>query len=107
MSNELTSTQNVEEIRSYAVTTVHDAQSDLSNDSSSTDIKRSSSAMLVKCRACGEEFDSPLAVDDFPKLLLDQKESGTLQMCPHCGTLGLYAIRDYCERRRHSISKSV
>ncbi len=97
MSNE-SSTQNTEKIKPYAVA-AHGVHFDLSSCSSSPGIKVGSPAMLVKCRACGREFDSTFTVDDFAKLRLDQKESGTLHLCPHCGTLGLYVIRDYFEHK--------
>lgn len=98
MSHELIPTQNVEEIKPYTIVTAHSVQLDLSNNSSSA-YKTHSSSMLVKCRACEREFDSTFTVDDFAKLPLDQKESGTLHLCPHCGTLGLYVIHDYFEQK--------
>jgi DNA-directed RNA polymerase subunit RPC12/RpoP len=54
--------------------------------------------MLVKCRSCGRNFDTTFTVQDFGMLPRDQKESGTLHLCPHCGTLSLYMIRDYFEQ---------
>ena len=53
--------------------------------------------MLVKCRSCAKSFDTTFNVQDFETLSRNQMESGTLHLCPHCGNLSLYVLKDYCE----------
>ncbi len=72
---------------------------DLSGISKEADktINRKNKAMMVNCRACGRSFETTFSVDDFERLSSDQSEAGTLHICPHCGDLGLYKMKDYFE----------
>lgn len=60
-------------------------------------ISQKNKAMKVNCRACGRSFETTFSVDDFERLSSDQSEAGTLHICPHCGDLGLYKMKDYFE----------
>jgi hypothetical protein len=100
MNHESTTTQNTEKIKPYSLVT-ESARSGFIDDSPSVHDKKALS-MIVSCRACGREFESTFTNEDFAKLPLIQKESGTLHICPHCGNLGLYAIRDYHEGRKQN-----
>ena len=51
--------------------------------------------MSLKCKSCGEEFDSTFTVDDFSLLSNNQLDSGTLHICPDCGSLSIYELKDY------------
>ena len=53
--------------------------------------------MVVTCKACGKEFDSTFTLDDFAALSKEQFEAGTLHLCPFCGNLSLYEMKDYHE----------
>lgn len=53
--------------------------------------------MEVKCAHCGRLFDSNFTTKDFQRLSTEQLDSGLLQLCIHCGHLGLYRLRDYTE----------
>ena len=53
--------------------------------------------MLLKCKSCGKLFDSAFTTGDFAFLPKDQNESGTLHLCPHCGQLSIYLLKDYAE----------
>ena len=55
--------------------------------------------MVVSCKACGKEFDSTFSVDDFAGLSKEQHEAGTLHLCPFCGNLSIYELKDYHERQ--------
>lgn len=56
--------------------------------------------MLLKCKSCGKLFDSTFTTADFALLPKDQNESGTLHLCPHCGQLSIYLLKDYAETDR-------
>lgn len=87
--------QNIQEAKPYPIS-FEGAHFDLKNDIAPEKTK-TSGTMLVRCRSCGKEFDTTFTVDDFAKLPLDQRESGTLHICPYCGVLSLYLIKDYFE----------
>lgn len=53
--------------------------------------------MLLKCKSCLNFFDSTFTTDEFALLPKDQNESGTLHLCPHCGQLSIYLLKDYTE----------
>ncbi len=53
--------------------------------------------MLLKCRSCKKVFDSTFTREEFSSLSIDQNESGTLHLCPHCGNLAIYLLKDYFE----------
>ncbi len=53
--------------------------------------------MALKCKACGLDFDSTFSVEEFSLLSEDQNRSGTLHLCPHCGNLSIYELKDYRE----------
>ena len=55
--------------------------------------------MLVKCRSCAKSFDTTFTVQDFETLSRNQMESGTLHLCPQCGNLSLYVLKDYFEEK--------
>jgi hypothetical protein len=58
---------------------------------------RNSKKMVLKCKACGGDFDSTFSVEEFSLLPEDQNKSGTLHLCPHCGNLSIYELGDYQE----------
>jgi hypothetical protein len=53
--------------------------------------------MVVTCKSCGKEFDSTFTFEDFAALSKEQFEAGTLHLCPFCGNLSLYEMKDYHE----------
>jgi len=53
--------------------------------------------MVLKCKACRADFDSTFSVEDFASLATDQLEAGTLHLCPNCGNLSIYELKDYRE----------
>ncbi len=53
--------------------------------------------MVLKCKSCGENFDSTFSVEEFSLLPEDQNGSGTLHLCPQCGNLSIYELKDYRE----------
>ena len=53
--------------------------------------------MILHCRTCGKPFDSTFAVNDFAALSSEQLKAGTIHLCPHCGELAIYQLRDYQE----------
>ena len=53
--------------------------------------------MSLICKSCREAFDSAFTVADFESLAVEQYEAGTLHICPHCGFLGTYLLKDYKE----------
>ena len=55
--------------------------------------------MVVSCKSCGQEFDSTFSVNDFAALSKEQHEAGTLHLCPFCGNLSIYEMKDYHERQ--------
>ncbi|MDA4131345.1 MAG: hypothetical protein OK457_11290 [Thaumarchaeota archaeon] len=55
--------------------------------------------MVVTCKACAKDFDSTFSVEDFATLSKEQYEAGTLHLCPHCGNLSIYVLKDYHEQR--------
>ena len=55
--------------------------------------------MVVSCMSCGQEFDSTFSVEDFAALSKEQHEAGTLHLCPFCGNLSIYEMKDYHERQ--------
>jgi predicted RNA-binding Zn-ribbon protein involved in translation (DUF1610 family) len=54
--------------------------------------------MIVVCKSCGAKFDSTCAVAEYESLSKDQYEAGTLHLCPNCGFLGTYLLKDYREQ---------
>jgi len=55
--------------------------------------------MVLTCKSCKEEFDSTFSVEDFATLPKEQYESGTLHLCPSCGNLSIYELKDYHEHQ--------
>ncbi len=53
--------------------------------------------MSLKCKSCGRFFDSTFTVEEFASLPTDQTEVGTLHLCPSCGALAIYHLKDYVE----------
>ncbi|MDG6995258.1 MAG: hypothetical protein JRN52_04980 [Nitrososphaerota archaeon] len=53
--------------------------------------------MILHCRTCSKPFDSTFAVNDFAALSAEQLKAGTIHLCPHCGELAIYQLRDYEE----------
>jgi hypothetical protein len=53
--------------------------------------------MILMCKACGANFDSTFSVEEFSLLAEDQNRSGTLHLCPNCGNLSIYELKDYQE----------
>jgi DNA-directed RNA polymerase subunit RPC12/RpoP len=53
-------------------------------------------ALLVRCRACGREFDTGIrmATRNFAKATL----AANYHRCPHCGQRGTYRKADYATR---------
>lgn len=59
--------------------------------------------MLLKCKSCLNFFDSTFTIDEFALLPKDQNESGTLHLCPHCGQLSIYLLKDYTENGSRAV----
>ncbi|HKW05617.1 MAG TPA: hypothetical protein VJN71_09990 [Nitrososphaerales archaeon] len=62
------------------------------------DSKKGSSGsekMAIRCKRCSHEFDSTFTSEELAILSNDQNESGTLHLCPECGLLSIYLLRDY------------
>jgi uncharacterized C2H2 Zn-finger protein len=55
--------------------------------------------MQVRCVKCGNLFESTFSVDDFHSLPSSFTDGGTLHLCPHCGHLGIYSLKDYVENK--------
>lgn len=53
--------------------------------------------MILRCKSCGRKFDSTFSVDEFSSLPSGQFEAGTLHLCPDCGNLSIYELKDYQE----------
>ena len=53
--------------------------------------------MVLKCKSCGQEFDSTFSIEEFSMLSKEQYEAGTLHLCPTCGNLSIYVLKDYEE----------
>jgi predicted RNA-binding Zn-ribbon protein involved in translation (DUF1610 family) len=53
--------------------------------------------MVLKCKACGNDFQSTFSVREFSMLSQEQFEAGTLHLCPDCGNLSIYKMKDYRE----------
>jgi DNA-directed RNA polymerase subunit RPC12/RpoP len=53
--------------------------------------------MVLKCKACGNDFQSTFSVREFSMLSQEQYEAGTLHLCPDCGNLSIYKMKDYRE----------
>ena len=53
--------------------------------------------MLLKCKSCGKIFNSTFTAEDFETIPAEQYEAGTLHLCPHCGALSTYLLKDYFE----------
>jgi DNA-directed RNA polymerase subunit RPC12/RpoP len=49
--------------------------------------------LFLKCRHCGEEFPSPIAVTEAG--LHDVMITGMTQACPHCGQADQYNTQDF------------
>jgi DNA-directed RNA polymerase subunit RPC12/RpoP len=54
-----------------------------------------SERMAIRCKRCSHEFDSTFTAEELAILSNDQNESGTLHLCPECGQLSIYLLRDY------------
>ena len=66
-------------------------------ESSEAPSQKHSKMMLLRCRYCDNLFDSTFAAEDFAFLSIQQNESGTVHLCPHCGHLSIYLLKDYLE----------
>jgi len=64
---------------------------------STPDMTKLDKKMVLNCKSCGLDFDSTFSVDEFSLLSEDQNRSGTLHLCPHCGNLSIYELKDYQE----------
>jgi len=53
--------------------------------------------MSLKCKSCGQVFDSTFSLEEFSMLSKEQYEAGTLHLCPTCGNLSIYVLKDYEE----------
>ena len=53
--------------------------------------------LILKCKSCRTNFDSTFSVEEFSLLTEDQNRSGTLHLCPNCGNLSIYELKDYQE----------
>ncbi|MGI0090553.1 MAG: hypothetical protein ACREBS_02480 [Nitrososphaerales archaeon] len=53
--------------------------------------------MSLTCKSCGKSFDSTFTEEEFALLPRDQNETGTLHLCPLCGNLSTYLLKDYRE----------
>jgi predicted RNA-binding Zn-ribbon protein involved in translation (DUF1610 family) len=53
--------------------------------------------MVLRCKSCGQEFDSTFSIEEFSMLSKEQYEAGTLHLCPSCGNLSIYTLKDYKE----------
>lgn len=53
--------------------------------------------MVLKCKACRADFDSTFSIEEFSMLSRKQYEAGTLHLCPNCGNLSIYELKDYRE----------
>ncbi len=51
--------------------------------------------LMVKCNKCGSLFDSMFTDNDIEKLPRDQLDVGTFHLCPYCGYLGVYHLKNY------------
>ncbi len=63
-------------------------------------ILKNMTKMSLNCKSCGESFDSTFTVAEYESLPTEQYEAGTLHICPHCGFLGTYLLKDYKEERK-------
>jgi hypothetical protein len=63
-------------------------------------ILKSMNKMSLDCKSCGNSFDSTFTVEEYESLPTEQYEAGTLHICPHCGFLGTYLLKDYKEYRK-------
>jgi len=54
--------------------------------------------MTLDCHSCGRSFDSTFTSSEFSYLPKEQYETGTLHLCPHCGNLSMYLLKDYFEK---------
>lgn len=61
--------------------------------------KKDQTIMEITCKTCGKPFDSTFTVDEFVNLSREQYEAGTLHLCPFCGTISLYRLKDYHEQK--------
>jgi predicted RNA-binding Zn-ribbon protein involved in translation (DUF1610 family) len=61
------------------------------------DDSKLSKKMILKCKSCGASFDSTFSSEEFSMLSQDQNRSGTLHLCPNCGNLSIYELKDYQE----------
>jgi DNA-directed RNA polymerase subunit RPC12/RpoP len=55
--------------------------------------------MVVRCSECNKLFDSTFTIEDIANLPREGLESGTMHLCPYCGYLGLYLLKDYIEEK--------
>jgi len=70
-----------------------------SNPAGKVLILKNMSKMSVNCKSCGKSFDSTFTVAEYESLPAEQYEAGTLHLCPYCGFLGTYLLKDYEEER--------
>jgi hypothetical protein len=57
--------------------------------------KMNQEKMVLTCKFCGKNFDSTFSVKEIEQISEEQFEAGTLHLCPYCGNLSTYQIRDY------------
>ncbi|MGI0080226.1 MAG: hypothetical protein ACRECH_11430 [Nitrososphaerales archaeon] len=85
-----------QKIEAYPIEIRHEQlSSDEAHSNPSDNVK-----MLIKCKSCAKLFDSTFTAEEFASLPKDQNESGTLHLCPHCGQLSIYLLKDYVEIRK-------
>ena len=67
------------------------------NNGDETALKRLKMKMWLKCKSCGKVFNSTYTSEEFATIPKEQYEAGTLHLCPHCGSLSTYLLKDYFE----------
>jgi len=76
----------------YALNAIsHDDKSDMEN------LMDKRKKMVLRCKSCGKEFDSTFSVEEFSMISEEQRDAGTLHLCPSCGNLSIYELKDYFE----------
>jgi len=76
-----------------------DSKEEMKQISDSDGSKAETAKMVLACKSCSISFDSTFTVDEFSLVSEQQFESGTLHICPHCGNLSIYLMKDYREPR--------
>ena len=92
MTGEQSGTLQEQNIEAYPIP--FDEQKLASSDSPS---QKHTKMMLLKCRYCHNLFDSTFSTEDFAYVSTQQNEAGTVHLCPHCGQLSIYLLKDYLE----------